>query len=234
MTETTRLIAGPFNRVEGDLEIRLDIAGGRVTRAEANSPLFRGFEPMLEGKAPQDALTITPRICGICSISQSMAAALALAEACGAAPAPMGARAAALIHGAENLADHITHFHLFFMPDFARPAYEGRGFHPRAHARFGPGGGALQPGDQPACAEPGQDRRGAGPEIGAGGGGGETARGGAEGGQVLRVTGESQAWYSRCLAGPRPGRRGWGRSDRRCVGSRARRGAPAAEGEPLS
>ena len=142
MTETTRLIAGPFNRVEGDLEIRLDIAGGRVTRAEANSPLFRGFEPMLEGKAPQDALTITPRICGICSISQSMAAALALAEACGAAPAPMGARAAALIHGAENLADHITHFHLFFMPDFARPAYEGRGFHPRAHARFGPGGGA--------------------------------------------------------------------------------------------
>ena len=142
MTETTRLIAGPFNRVEGDLEIRLDIAGGRVARAEVNSPLFRGFEAMLLGKAPQDALTISPRICGICSISQSMAAALALAEACGAAPAPMGARAAALIHGAENLADHITHFHLFFMPDFARPAYEGRPFHAAAHARFGAGAGA--------------------------------------------------------------------------------------------
>ena len=39
----TRLVVGPFNRVEGDLEIRLDVAGGEVTAAYANSPLFRGF-----------------------------------------------------------------------------------------------------------------------------------------------------------------------------------------------
>ncbi|MGG7567698.1 nickel-dependent hydrogenase large subunit [Rhodovulum sp. DZ06] len=140
MTEQpTRIIAGPFNRVEGDLEIHLDVRDGAVARAEVNSPLFRGFEPMMLGKPPQDALTIVPRICGICSISQSVAAAAALREAMGATPAPMGARAAALIHGAENLADHITHFHLFFMPDFARPAYEGRPFHARALDRFGAG-----------------------------------------------------------------------------------------------
>ena len=51
--ESRRIIAGPFNRVEGDLEIRLDIEGGKVTRAEANSPLFRGFERILEGKDPR-------------------------------------------------------------------------------------------------------------------------------------------------------------------------------------
>ena len=40
-----QLLVGPFNRVEGDLEIRLDVRDGRVTAAYANSPLFRGFGP---------------------------------------------------------------------------------------------------------------------------------------------------------------------------------------------
>jgi hypothetical protein len=132
----TRLIVGPFNRVEGDLEVALDIRDGRVARAEVNAPLYRGFERMLEGRDPRDALVITPRICGICSISQSAAAARALAAAMGLNPTPAGAEMAALIHAAENAADHLTHFHLFFMPDFARPAYAGRPWHARAVARF--------------------------------------------------------------------------------------------------
>lgn len=132
----TRLVVGPFNRVEGDLEIRLDVADGRVTAAYANSPLFRGFEMMLEGKPPRDALTITPRICGICSISQSTAAAHALAAAAGHALAPEGAKVANLMHAVENVSDHLTHFNLFFMTDFARPAYKGQPWHARAVERF--------------------------------------------------------------------------------------------------
>jgi hydrogenase large subunit len=131
-----QLLVGPFNRVEGDLEIRLDIRDGQVAAAYANSPLFRGFEMMLLGKDPRDALTLTPRICGICSVSQSASAALALGAAGGHAMAPQGALAAAILHGVENLADHVTHFNLFFMPDFARPAYAGRAWHDRAVARF--------------------------------------------------------------------------------------------------
>ncbi|MCK7499065.1 MAG: nickel-dependent hydrogenase large subunit [Comamonadaceae bacterium] len=38
---------------------------------------------MLVGRAPLDALVIVPRICGICSVSQSAAAARALADAAG-------------------------------------------------------------------------------------------------------------------------------------------------------
>lgn len=134
--QATRLVVGPFNRVEGDLEVKLDIAEGHVARAEVNAPLYRGFEQMLIGRDPRDALVITPRICGICSISQSAAAARALAAAMGLSPTPQGARAAALIHAAENVADHLTHFHLFFMPDFARPDYAGHPWHARALARF--------------------------------------------------------------------------------------------------
>jgi hydrogenase large subunit len=132
----TRLVLGPFNRVEGDLEVALTLADGVVTRAEVTSPLYRGFERMLVGRDPRDALVITPRICGICSISQSAAAAQALAGAMGLAPTPAGAAMAALIHAAENVADHLTHFHLFFMPDFARPDYAGRPWHGRAVERF--------------------------------------------------------------------------------------------------
>lgn len=132
----TRLVMGPFNRVEGDLEVTLEVVEGRVAEARVNAPLYRGFERMLEGRDPRDALVITPRICGICSISQSAAAASALAGAMGLTPAPAGAAMAALIHAAENVADHLTHFHLFFMPDFARPDYAGRPWHACAVERF--------------------------------------------------------------------------------------------------
>ena len=139
----TRIIEGPFNRVEGDLEIALEVEAGHVRRAEVNSPLFRGFEIILRGKDPRDALTITPRICGICSVSQSAAAAAALAEAQGIRPTDQGLIATALIHGVENLVDHLTHFYLFFMPDFTRPDYAGRDWHRAVAARFAPGGPAA-------------------------------------------------------------------------------------------
>ncbi|MGH1454738.1 MAG: nickel-dependent hydrogenase large subunit [Paracoccaceae bacterium] len=131
-----KLVVGPFNRVEGDLEIHLDTDAGAVTAAYVNSPLYRGFERMLEGKNPMDALTLTPRICGICSISQSAAAARALASAMGLTPSPDGERIAALIHMVENISDHMTHFHLFFMPDFTRAVYAHKPWYAQAIKRF--------------------------------------------------------------------------------------------------
>ncbi len=34
------------------------------------------------------------------------------------------------------LADHLTHFYVFFMPDFTRGDYAGRAWHERACQRF--------------------------------------------------------------------------------------------------
>lgn len=133
---STRRIVGPFNRVEGDLEVTLDIDAGRVIAAQVNSPLYRGFEQILQGKLPADALVLVPRICGICSVAQSAAAALALADAAGIAPPPNGRHAANLTLAAENLADHLTHFYLFFMPDFAREDYKSRRWHHGVVERF--------------------------------------------------------------------------------------------------
>jgi hydrogenase large subunit len=132
----TRLVVGPFNRVEGDLEVRLEVEDGRVREAFVSATMFRGFERILPGRDPMDALTIVPRICGICSLSQSVAAARALGALAGVQAPPNGVHAVNLMSAVENLADHLTHFYLFFMPDFARPGHAGRPWYAEARRRF--------------------------------------------------------------------------------------------------
>ena len=132
---STRIV-GPFNRVEGDLEVRLDVADGVVQSARVVSPLYRGFEPMLLGRVAEDALVIVPRICGICSVAQSAAAASALRQLTGLVPPENGQLAANLVLACENLADHLSHFYVFFMPDFARDAYRARDWFAQAKRRF--------------------------------------------------------------------------------------------------
>jgi hydrogenase large subunit len=132
----TRLLLGPFNRVEGDLEVRLEVEDGRVSKAWVNAPMYRGFEQILQGKHPFDAMVIVPRICGICSVTQSVAAARALAQACGAIAPPNGVHLTNLMLACENAADHLTHFYLFFMPDFTREVYANRVWHAQTHKRF--------------------------------------------------------------------------------------------------
>ena len=139
----TRLVLGPFNRVEGDLEVQLEVSDGHVVEARVNAPLYRGFEGLMAGRDAMDALTIAPRICGICSVSQSVAAAKALADAAGIEPAPNGQRAINLMLACENLADHLTHFYLFFMPDFTRPHYVARPWFAEATRRFAAVAGAA-------------------------------------------------------------------------------------------
>ncbi len=132
----SRRIVGPFNRVEGDLEIALEIEHDRVRSARVSSSLYRGFEQMLQGKEPGDALVYTPRICGICSVSQSVASARALGALQCVTPPPNGELAINLILANENVADHLTHFYLFFMPDFARDTYRKEPWYSMIASRF--------------------------------------------------------------------------------------------------
>jgi len=132
----TRLVIGPFNRVEGDLEVRLTLDNQQVSRAEVVSPLYRGFEQILLGRAPLDALTIAPRVCGICSVSQSIAAAAALRQAADITPPANGIHALNLLQAAENLADHLTHSFVFFLPDFAQDFYRSHRWHDFAVAAY--------------------------------------------------------------------------------------------------
>ncbi len=132
----SRRIVGPFNRVEGDLEVQLEINDGQVNDAWVVSPMYRGFEQILQGKEPRDALVYTPRICGICSVSQSVASARALADAQRLHMPPNGALSHNLLLANENAADHLTHFYLFFMPDFVNDSYANEPWYGAAAERF--------------------------------------------------------------------------------------------------
>ena len=68
----------PFNRLEGDLRISVEIEDQQVVTAKSSGVLFRGFERIMTGRNPMDAIVITPRICGICSASHGVASSKAI------------------------------------------------------------------------------------------------------------------------------------------------------------
>lgn len=47
MSTVKELNISPVGRVEGDLDVKVEIEGGRVTRAYTMSSMFRGFERIM-------------------------------------------------------------------------------------------------------------------------------------------------------------------------------------------
>jgi len=135
---TRKISLGPLNRVEGDLDIQLSLDENEqyIESAQVKSTLYRGFENLLTGKAVMDALAITPRVCGICSISQSVAAAKAIADFAQIPMAANGQRVTNILLASEMVADILTHFYLFFMPDFANPAYSNKAWSEEINVNF--------------------------------------------------------------------------------------------------
>jgi uptake hydrogenase large subunit len=118
-----RTIKMEMNRVEGDLEIQLEVEGHTVTDAWCIGTMYRGFEQILVGRDPTDVLVITPRICGICSTAQLYAATAALEMAYEAPIAPNGIRIRNLCLMAESVMSDARHTFLMFAPDFCNQAY---------------------------------------------------------------------------------------------------------------
>jgi len=131
-----KVTLGPVNRVEGDLEVQLTLAEHKVASAQVQSTLYRGFENLLTGKTAMDALAITPRICGICSVSQSVAAARAIADFANIPMAANGERVTNILLATEVVTDLLTHFYLFFMPDFTHPGYQKEAWAEQVAKRF--------------------------------------------------------------------------------------------------
>ena len=120
----TLIAIDPFNRIEGDLRIEIEVEDHTVISAKSSGIMFRGFERIMPGRSPMDALVITPRICGICSGSHGVAAAKALAMAQGAEMPDNGFYMKNLILGIEVVMSHLSHFYLLFAPDLASQGYK--------------------------------------------------------------------------------------------------------------
>ena len=86
---------------------------------------LRGFEGLLQNQDPRDAALLSQRICGVCPVCHSIAAANALDELFGVAgEVPKNALVMRNIHQALNfIASHAAHIYVLWGPDLANPAY---------------------------------------------------------------------------------------------------------------
>ena len=132
-----------LNRVEGDLEIGLTLEDGIVVDAKTVGTMYRGFEQIMVGRAPRDAMVITPRVCGICGTAHLYTAALALENAWQ-LPVPENAtRIRNLCLFAENVQSDLRQTFLFFTPDFCVPRYENQPLMPEWLDAFEPFKGKI-------------------------------------------------------------------------------------------
>ncbi len=113
----------PVTRVAGALSFQasVDVGGGRVLDASALATLFRGYEVILEGRDPRDAIFVSSRACGVSGGGHATASALACEMAFGIQPPPMGIVARNLMAALECLYDHPTSLFTRIGPDYSEP-----------------------------------------------------------------------------------------------------------------
>jgi NAD-reducing hydrogenase large subunit len=116
MAET--LTISPVTRIEGHarITIHLDDAG-QVADARFLVTEFRGFEKFCLGRSYREMPAITERICGICPVSHSLAAAKAGDALKGVAIPPAAVKLRRLIHCAQLVQSHALSFFLLSGPD---------------------------------------------------------------------------------------------------------------------
>jgi Ni,Fe-hydrogenase I large subunit len=128
----------PVGRVEGDLDVRVDIEDGVVTNAWTQAELFRGFEVILRDKDPQAGLVVTPRACGICGASHLTCAAWALDTAWGTTVPRNAILARNLGQITESLQSLPRHHYGLFMIDFTNRNYSDNQHFQEAVKRYAP------------------------------------------------------------------------------------------------
>lgn len=132
-----------LNRVEGDLEIALKLQDGVVREARTVGTLYRGFEQIMVGRTPRDAMVITPRVCGICGTAHLYSAALALEHIWQLPVPPNATRIRNLCLIAEGIQNDLRQTFLFFTPDFCNPRYQSHSWYNALMKAFEPFRGEI-------------------------------------------------------------------------------------------
>ncbi|HEY8890633.1 MAG TPA: nickel-dependent hydrogenase large subunit [Clostridium sp.] len=115
---TTKITIDPITRIMGPLSIEVEIKKNKIVDAKSGGIQFRGFEKMLIGRPPLDAVYFTQRICGICSTSHGLVASLALEDALKVTPNENGVKSRNFAHGAEYLQNIMRQICIFVFPDY--------------------------------------------------------------------------------------------------------------------
>ncbi len=111
----------PVTRVAGALAFHsvVDLEERKVHDAHSIATLFRGYEIILKGRDPRDAIYISSRACGVCGGVHANVSAQAIEMAFGVVPPPMGIVVRNMGQAAEFLYDHPLHLFLLAGPDYS-------------------------------------------------------------------------------------------------------------------
>ena len=114
-----KIFISPVTRIEGHANITLELdEQGQVSDALFHVNEFRGFEKFCEGRMYTEMPTITPRICGICPTSHTLASVKACEMIQGIQPTYTANLLRRLMHIGQNLSSHALSFFHLSSPDF--------------------------------------------------------------------------------------------------------------------
>ena len=111
----------PVTRVAGALAVHtvLDLKNRKAVEAHSRAMLFRGYEIILQGRDPRDAIDISSRACGVCGGVHATVSSMAIEQAFGICPPPLGLEVRNLGEVGEMFYDHPLHLGLLAGPDYS-------------------------------------------------------------------------------------------------------------------
>ena len=111
----------PVTRVAGALAFHsvVDLEERKILESRSVATLFRGYEIIMMGRDPRDAIYITSRACGVCGGTHSGTSALATEMALGIKPPPLGIVLRNMLSVLEYLLDLPLHLFMLTGPDYS-------------------------------------------------------------------------------------------------------------------
>ncbi len=120
----------PVTRLSGLLSMEVTLKDRRIVEAKASSTMFRGYEWIMRGRHITDAVYLTQRVCGICSLAHGAVASYLVDEVYDNELSENAQYLRNVMLASDFLQNHIRHFYLFSLPDFVvmpdRPPYHGQ------------------------------------------------------------------------------------------------------------
>ncbi|GAB6181474.1 nickel-dependent hydrogenase large subunit [Desulfotomaculum defluvii] len=125
-----RIMFSPVTRLSGLLSVEIVMDRGRVSNANASGTMYRGIEYVMKDRHVTDAVYMTQRVCGICSLAHGAVASYLLDELYDNELSENAQYLRNIMLAADFLQNHIRHFYFFSLPDYAKmpdqPPFQGQ------------------------------------------------------------------------------------------------------------
>lgn len=110
----------PLTRISGLLSVNVVFDNGMIIDALASSTMFRGFEWAMKNRHVTDAVYMTQRVCGICSLAHGAVSSYLLDELYDNEISETAQLLRNIMYAADFLQNHLRHFYIFSIPDFVQ------------------------------------------------------------------------------------------------------------------